>query len=222
MRRSLLAALVGALVASGSAGPASAAILITEVAPWGSGGTPYVADWFELTNSGAAAVDITGWKIDDSSGLAASAAALRGVTSIPAGAAAIFFEGADDGSTDATIAANFLSAWFPGGAPSGFLIGSYGGSGLGLSTSGDAVNIFNAADALVAKVTFGASTPNVTFDNSAGLNNATISTLSAVGVNGAFSASGAVGSPGQAVPEPAAILLIGLGALGLMRARRNV
>ena len=37
-------------------------VRITEV--MSSGGT---SDWFELTNFGTTAVDITGWKVDDSS-----------------------------------------------------------------------------------------------------------------------------------------------------------
>ena len=40
---------------------------ITEVAPWGSGNAAYGADWWELTNTGDAPIDLTGWKIDDNS-----------------------------------------------------------------------------------------------------------------------------------------------------------
>ncbi|MBY0263294.1 MAG: lamin tail domain-containing protein, partial [Phycisphaerales bacterium] len=74
---------------AGLAAAASAQIRITEVYPAGSGNGTYAADWFELTNTGPTAVDITGWKIDDSSNAIATAFALRGVTSIPAGASAI-------------------------------------------------------------------------------------------------------------------------------------
>lgn len=38
----------------------------------------------------------------------------------------------------------------------------------------------------MAKVSFGDATTGFTFDNAAGLDNATISALSAVGTNGAF------------------------------------
>lgn len=219
MHRNLMAA----IIALAAAGQAPAAVRITEVAPWGSGDTPYAADWFELTNTGPGAVDLTGWKVDDNSNSPAAAVALRGVASIPSGQSAIFFEGQADGSTDATITANFINAWFGGTAPAGFLIGAYGGSGIGLSTGGDALNIYDSSDALLANVSFGASTNGVSFDNAAGLNGVLISTLSAVGVNGAFSASGAIGSPGRiAIPEPAAVLLAGMGLMAVAAIRRRV
>ena len=104
-------------------------VVISEVTPWSSGNTPYAADWFEVTNTGASPVDITGWKMDDNSNAFASAVAVRGVTSIPAGKSAVFLEGVADGSTDAALVANFSMAWFGSAIPpAGFLIGFYGGS----------------------------------------------------------------------------------------------
>jgi hypothetical protein len=222
MKKAILAATIALLAASSS----RAAIIISEVSAYGSGNTTYAADWFELTNTGAAAVNIAGWKVDDSSNAFATAVALRGVTSIGAGQSVIFFEGNASGSTDATITTNFINAWFGGTAPAGFSIGAYGGSGVGLNTGGDGVSVFNGAGTLITSVTFDASTTGRTFDNAAGLNGA-ISQLSAVGVNGAFNSvlalsSGAppgtldIGSPG-AVPEPGTALLI-LAGLGLMGA----
>ena len=169
-------------------------LIVSEVAPWSSGNSPGVAaDWFEVTNSSASAVDITGWKIDDDSASFALASALSGVTSIAPGQSAIFVDG------DATKITAFVNIWFGGTLPSGVLIGNYGGPGLG--AGGDGVNLFDASGALVTGVTFGASpsaSPFATFDNAAG--SANVSTLSVVGVNGAFSVvDGAVtliGSPG--------------------------
>ena len=83
-------------------------LMISEVHPSGSGNAAYGADWFEITNIGTEPVNITGWKVDDSSNAIATAAALRGVTLIPAGKSAVFFEGLADGSTDAAIKANLL------------------------------------------------------------------------------------------------------------------
>ena len=215
------AALCLALAASAHAG-----VIISEVAPFGSGNGTYAADWFELTNTGTSAISIAGWKMDDNSNSAGSAVALRGVTSIGAGQSAIFLEGMANGSTDATINAAFRSAWFGSNAPAGLLVGNYGGSGVGLSTTTDAVNIFDASGALITRVDFGvSSSTGRSFDNAAGLNNVTISQLSTTGINGAFvSFNGAeTGSPGSisAVPEPEsyAIAIVGLTVLGLARRR---
>lgn len=198
--------------------PAHAAIIISEVSPWSSGDSSYSADWFELTNTGATSVDIAGWKVDDNSNSFASSLVLNGVSSIAAGQSVIFMEG------NATTTANFKSAWFGSNVPTGFAIGYYSGSGIGLSTGGDAVNIFNASGSLITRVAFGASTTGRTFDNAAGINNANISTLSTLGVNGAFTSvsGGEIGSPGV-VPLPGALPLMmsAFGIVGGLRLRRK-
>jgi hypothetical protein len=200
------------------AGAIRADIIITEVHPSGSGNSTYAADWFELTNTGGAAVDISGWKIDDNTNAFASAVGLRGTTSINPGQSIVFAEGDSTGSNDSAIAAAFISAWFGGNAPAGFAMGGYGGSQVGLSTSGDAVNIYNAGGTLIHNVSFGTATSGRTFDNSAGATGA-ISLLSTAGVNGAFGsvAGSEVGSPGIVVPEPGGVLLLAAGA-GLLAA----
>lgn len=196
---------------------AQAEVRITEVAPWGSSGNnpaiPYATDWFELTNTGASALNITGWKMDDSSNGTAKVA-LVGITTIAAGESVIF--------TETAASASFLSTWFGGAIPAGLQIGTYTGAGVGLSQAGDAVNVFDAGGTLQANVSFGASdtnSPYQTFDNAAGLNNTVITQLSVVGVNGAFAAANhpiEIGSPGTiaAVPEPESYVLA-LAALGL-------
>jgi hypothetical protein len=200
-----------------------AQIIVSEVAPWSSGNSAVAADWFELTNTGTTAVTITGWKVDDNSNSFISSLALNGVTSIGAGESVIFIEGA-------AVNASFLSNWFGASAPAGLQIGFYSGSGIGLGTGGDAVNIFDAAGNTITRVVFGASpaaAPFATFDNAAGLSGAvTLSALSFVGGNGAFlAASGTeIGSPGSiaAVPEPGsiALLLAGLGVVAGVARRR--
>jgi hypothetical protein len=94
-----------ALSAMLAAGVAQAQLAITEVAPWSSGNSPVAADWIEITNFGASAVDITGYRIDDASNSFASSVALVGITSIAAGESVIFIEGA-------SANANFVSTWF--------------------------------------------------------------------------------------------------------------
>jgi uncharacterized protein YjiK len=175
----------------------TSSIIITEVSPWASGNSTLGSDWFELTNVGTATQDITGWRMDDDSNNFGNSVALNGITSIAPGESVIFLENATSKKSQ------FLSLWFGAKPPASLQVGFYSGSGVGLSTGGDAVNIFDNTGVKRAGVTFGVSTttsPLKTFDNAAGLNNAAISTLSATGVNGAFSitdgGSTAIGSPG--------------------------
>ena len=178
-------------------------VIISEIHPTGSGNSAYGADWFEITNTGTIAVNISGWQMDDNTN-GSGKVALRGVASLPVGKSAIFLEGTAAGTTDASLIASFSNAWFGTTTPpAGLLIGAYGGSGIGLSSDGDSVNLFNAAGDRIAGVSFGGATDNVTFDNKAGLGGTTlpfptIVAKSAVGVNGAFSSggSGEIGSPG--------------------------
>ena len=174
-----------------------AAISISEVAPWYSGNTLVGADWFEVTNNGTAALDITGWKMDDNSNSFAAALPLSGITSIAPGESVIFLE--TTVANTASVIANFKSAWFGSNIPANLQVGNYTGSGAGLSTSADAVNLFDSSGNLKSNVVFGVSTTNKTFNNAVGLSNATITTLSQVGVNDAFAAKNdtpQIGSPG--------------------------
>ena len=171
-------------------------ILITEINPTGSSSS-YSADWFELSNNSASDVSLAGWKMDDNSNLFANSVALRGLSAIAAGSSVIFLESDASGSNDATILANFSKAWFGTATPpSGFNYGFYGGSGVGLSASGDAVNVFDAAGNLVSRVNFGTASATASFDNKSGASPA--SSLSVAGVNGAsYSFNGTeTGSPG--------------------------
>lgn len=220
----LTAAALGASLLALLAAPAQAQVIISEVNANGSSAS-YAADWFELTNTGATAVNISGWTMDDNSNAFASSVVLRGVTSIAAGQSVVFLEGTATGTTDASIAAAFKSAWF-GSAPTSVVIGGYGGSGVGLSATADAVNIFNSSGTAMAGVSFGSSTTGVTFDNHVGLSG-TISQLSTVGVNGAFKSfnNAEIGSPGSiaSVPEPEgyALALAGMGVVFAATRRRK-
>ena len=224
------------LVAMMATGTANANIIISEVHPTGSSTTTYVSDWFELTNTGVDAVSTSGWQVDDASNGTVKLA-LRGISSIAPGQSVVFIETDALAATDAAKDTAFKAAWFGTNIPSNFLLGYYGGSGIGLSSAGDAVNIFDSTNALITRVDFGSTVASVgiTLDNAAGIGStnvavtATISTLSAVGVNGAFTSvtGNEIGSPGlispSAVPVPAAVwmFLTGLmGFLGLNRKRK--
>ena len=216
MKKILLGLTISLLLATAS----HAALIITEVNPGGSAAaTGYAADWFELTNTGPTAITLTGWSMDDSSNTP-GVAPLSGVTSIAAGQSVVFLEIVGP-ATPASVSTAFINAWFGGSAPAGLTLGFYTGSGVGLSTGGDSVNVFDATNALVTAVTFGATTAGRTFDNAAGLSGP-ISTVSVAGVNGAFlSASGVeTGSPGS-VPEPGLALLLAPGSRRAGLARRS-
>jgi uncharacterized protein YjiK len=190
--------------------PAPAEVKITEVDPTGSSSTAYGADWFELTDLSSSATSLAGWKIDDGSDELVKAVGLKGVGTIGAGATVVFVE-APEAATEAealAVVSKFKAAWFGSSVPAGLQVGYYGGAGVGLSSGGDQVNLFESAGSPVTGVAFGAATAGVSFDNAAGIGGVTsppptISTLSAVGVDGAFSGpNGEVGSPGTIVEGP--------------------
>ena len=212
---------VAALLLLGS--QANADIRITEVCSWGNDFIPIGSDWFELTNFSNASIDISGWKVDDSSNSFASSVALAEVTSIAAGQTVVFME-VSAASFAARVEA-FNNAWF-GTPTSSVIFGRYSGSGIGLSGgSGDALNIYTSSGSLVTNVVFGASpllpTPSATFDNFDG-QTGSISNFSVVGTNGAFlSFDGLqIGSPG-AVPEPSALGLLAVAGVVAGGLRRN-
>ncbi len=85
--------------------------------------------------------------MDDNSKSFAAAVALNGITSIAPGESVIFIES----DAPATVVPAFKTLWFGANPPAGLQIGTYTGSGVGLSTGGDAVNLFNSAGVLASQ-----------------------------------------------------------------------
>lgn len=203
----------------------------------GVGGT---ADWWEVTNYGTSAVDITGWKFDDATFLFGNSVALNGVTSINVGESVAFLETTTlDSGTVATLISSFRTFW--GGSAASAQIGYYAGSGISFSSNGDGIVMFSGTGAeTTPRVTFGAATSGASFyygydaagDPATSPNtNAIVSTVGTLDGQTTFASATTlpqnIGSPGTAavVPEPssAALLAIAAGAgvtLVLRRARR--
>ncbi len=206
----MLRSAVAVAVVSIAAAAASGQIRITE-AMSSSLVTP---DWIELTNLGSAPVDIAGWRMDDNSFNPAVSVALAGITTIAPGESVVFIE-----SAAGAAIADFRAFW---GDLASVQIGFYSGSGVGLSSGGDAVVIFDGSNVEINRVTFGSATSGTSF----GYNplTATFGALSEVGSFGGRTSAGStpianIASPG-AIPTPAAAALLGLAGLVAGRRRR--
>jgi hypothetical protein len=208
---------LAAIVAASCASLAHAGIRITEAMSSSGGGT---ADWIEVTNYGSTAVSLAGWRMDDSSFNPGASVALNGVATIGAGESVIFVE-----SASGAAIASFRTFW---GGLGGVQVGFYSGSGVGLSSGGDGVGLFNASNILVTQVSFGAATSGSSFfwgydlaGNTDPSYNGLISTVGTIGTQVTFSSSGDIGSLGTAtgIPAPGALALVGLA--GLMARRRR-
>ena len=215
----LIIGALGALLLS-SAAFAAPSLIVTEVmsnaVATGGANSAGTGDWFELTNFGSSAITITGFKMDDNSNLFSSSVALNGITSIAAGESVVFIE--SSAAADATL---FKTLW----GNSSIQVGLYSGSGVGLSATADAVNIFDGAGSLVTGATFNAATTGTSFYYNQGSftgNSTLLTAINVAGLAGAFTSSnGLIGSPG-AIPEPSTYAaLAGVGALGLALYRRR-
>ena len=205
MKLPFLSSIFGILIfswAGVSNAHAQAVLRITEV--MSSSGTGGTADWFEITNYGNAVADISGFKVDDSSFLWSAAVPLVGVTSIAPSESVVFFEATNievsGGTAGTTATTSFRNFW---GGLAGVQVGYYNGSGIGLSSSGDGVVVFNSSGTEISqRVSFSAATTGSSFYyvfNASGTQLSTGNPVSAEGTVGAFksvNALGNIGSPG--------------------------
>ncbi len=210
-------ALLAAVGAVSSTHSARAAVFITE---WMYSGT--APEFVEITNTGAASVDMTGWSYDDNSRTPGSFD-LSGLGTLAAGESAIISE-------DLT-AELFHAEW---GTPATLKVAAANTNNLGRN---DEINIYDGGGNLVDRLTYndqgtgdvaGPRTQFISGNPSTlaalGANNATLWTLSSVGDSyGSFAGvQFDVGNPGlfQLVPEPAGIALAALGLACIARRRR--
>ncbi len=193
-----------------SAAPATAAVYITE---WMYDGSEFI----EFTNTGALPVDFTGWSYDDDS-RSPGTFDLSAFGLVAPGESVILAE---------VSAADFRTEW--GLSESVKVIG---GLTVNLGRN-DEINLFNAANELVDRLTYGDNqtapgsirtqeASGFTLPPNYGANDVFGWQLSVAGEDGAYtSVSGYVGSPGiAAIPEPSAVMFSLLACCGLLRRQR--
>ena len=179
---------------------ASADIRITEWMYSGFGG-----EFVELTNTGVAPVDMTGWSYDDDSATP-GVFDLSGLGTVAPGESVIFTE---------DVAADFITAW----GLSGVTVVGEVTNNLGRD---DQINIFDSSNQLVDVLSFGddvnfpgsirtkEASGNPTTPAALGADDVYQWTLSTVGdaYGSWMSSNGDIGNPGTYVPEPGAIALL--------------
>lgn len=168
-------------------------LVITEIMAAQSTNGPFGGhnDWFELSNFDDFTVDLTGYRFDDSSALLSSATTITNHVTIAPGESVVFVENSSPDS---------FRAWWGANNLANVQIITYRGAGLGLSSLGDAVNLWNSGatedfDTIASEV-FSTATNGVSFGYDA--DSQTFGDLSEEGLRGAFRAvqNGDIGSPG--------------------------
>ncbi len=192
----------------------SLAIADMRITEWMYGGEN--GEFVEFTNTGAAAVDMTGWSYDDDSRLPGGFDLSEFGLVMPGQSVIITESAAED----------FRTAW--GLSASVKILGEYSNN-LGRN---DEINLFDPLENLVDRLTYGdQDIPGSIRTNGAsgnipagslGLNDAMAAALSALGDGyGSWtSAGGDIANPGAYIPEPATLALLAAGA-GLIRKRRR-
>ena len=163
-------------------------------------------DWWELTNLDDHTINLRGYRFDDGSATITSAFTFTNDILIKPGESVVFVQ--EINSANFAVTPDVFRAWWGTNQLEGVQIVPYPDIGLGLSSGGDAINLWNptatANSDTIASVTFSAS-PNpagrtFVYDPDAPIAGI-LNVLATEGVNGAFVAeqSGDIGSPGRVV-----------------------
>lgn len=165
-------------------------LAITEVMSSASTNAPGSGDWWELTNFGNFPVNLRGLRFDDNSEMLSSAFVFTNSFTIAPNESIVFVE--------SITPEEFRAWWGPEFLSPNLQILTFRGNGL--SSTGDAVNLWNLAAAeeedKLASAVFSTATSGTTFGYDP--DTAQFGGLSAAGVNGAFESArgGDIGSPG--------------------------
>ena len=155
-------------------------------------------DWWEVTSFETTPVSLLGWRLDDSSSSLASAYTITNAVTIRPGESIILVE--------VLTPEQFRTWWGAANLPASLQVISYTGSGLGLSSGGDGVRLWDATTTdnanTVAQANFGAAEAGVTFNYNP--DTAVFGDKSVLGVNGVFAAAGFAGG-GQDIGSPGRI-----------------
>lgn len=180
-------------------------LVITEILAGQAAPTTGHMDWWELTNLDDRAINLRGYRYDDSSQSFAVSHVIGQDVIIQPGESIVFIEAGPSGNIP-VLKSNFL-AWWGTNLPPGLQIIAWTNSGAGLAQSSDAVNFWNAAATdpsdTIASATYASAVVGTSFvydpENPpvAGIMNK----LATNGWNGAWAAvqSGDIGSPGYVV-----------------------
>lgn len=222
MNKAFALAAIAGLSSIAAAGPIN--VQITE-AFTGLSGEDGTEDWFEITNTGASAIDTSMFWYDDESASVADGGQL-GSYMLAAGESMIFLISDDNGASDdvtyASAIEEFQAIWNYSGQ-----IGITNGGG-GLGQSGDEIFLLLGDNSVVTSQ----ATPGALSGGLATIDTVGAPMSSALGINGAYESISffndnlgvpgdmvsLIGSPGS-VPTPGALALLGLG--GLVGARRR-
>lgn len=163
---------------------------ITEV--MSDGQAPFAKDWFEITNFGSP-VTMSGWKMDDGSFQSINAVNLTpfGLWSTIGNNESVVCIETSTPNIDIPL---FSGLW---GSSNFTKFASYSGLGVGLSSAGDGVIVFDNNDNELHRVFFNKATKNQSFYwryNTSG--NIVATGVNAIGIYGAYAASGQIASPG--------------------------